>query len=70
MKKVREFENARAAAAAQSKVSSSNKGEKLVSDSFQSEDAIVKVPQEKSPKKSPIKVITKSNVKVRFFTVK
>ncbi|XP_033227539.1 uncharacterized protein LOC117179643 [Belonocnema kinseyi] len=74
LKKVREFENTRAASVAQSKVPSSSKEEKAVSDYSLSDDAIAEIPQENSPKKtmvtksvskkSPIKVITKSNVKV------
>lgn len=77
LKKVRELENARATVVAQPKVPSSIKEEKAVSDYSVSDNAIVEIPQEKSPKKtmvtksvskkSPIKVITKSNVKVSFF---
>lgn len=74
MKKVREKENSRAAAVVEKSKQSINKDEKILSEPYHhSDEAIIvihgdnskKTKITKSPsKKSPIKVVTKSNVKV------
>ena len=76
LKKVREIENARAAAVFENKQLSSNIEEKSASNSSPNDNPSVVSLHQKSPsktkvkkllsKKSPIKVITKSNVKVRI----
>lgn len=76
MKKVREKENSRAAAVVEKSKQSINKDEKILSEPYHhSDEAIIvihgdnskKTKITKSPsKKSPIKVVTKSNVKVRI----